>query len=80
VALIFLRFDSSSSRLLSDVEDEENIDEVEINALFIFLFSSNLVENFTREAVALSSSDAGSSLIASPLFLAALSSSPTLFF
>lgn len=80
--LIFLLFDSRTSLLLSDVVDpeDENIEAAFINARLSFLFLSNLDENFTFAAVAVSSSVAGSSRMPRPFFLEAVSSSAIRFF
>lgn len=81
---IFLLLDSSSSLLLSGMEEEpdapEKMDPALIRARLSFLFLSNLLENFTFAAAAASCSVDGSSLIPRPLFRQATSSSATLFF
>jgi len=81
-ALIFRLLDSRTSLPLSDAAgpEGENIEAAFINARLSFLFLSNLDENFTFAAVAVSSSAAGSSRIARPFFLEAVSSSAIRFF
>ncbi|KAK2971522.1 hypothetical protein RJ640_017891 [Escallonia rubra] len=78
-AFIFLLL-ASSSILLVLVDDPGKMEAVLINARFSALFLSCLGANLTSAAAVASSSDAGSSRMPSPIFLAAASSSATLFF